>query len=491
MLQFLKMNANQTYTENGALTLLSTGSDCLDLFARIGGMRYADSDEVLKSFIRAYGEDPDLAMKILFYARDVRGGLGERRIFREIMHWLGDHEPLSVRKNIEYIAEYGRFDDLLCLLHTKCEEDVMVCIEKQLKADLQDLEEGKNVSLLGKWLPSVNASSKETVRAAKRIARHLSMEDAEYRKMLSSLRGRISIIENNLRCRAYNFDYSRQPSQALVRYRKAFLRNDAVRYERFIELASRGKVKMNTNTLTPYEIVAPLYEEYWDYYTALSEEEKRAIDVTWRLQEDYTLGENALVVADGSGSMYCGDKVLPAAVAQSLAVYFAERNHGAFHNHFITFSERPQLIEIKGKDIAEKLRYCGSFDEVANTNIERVFQLILKTAVENGLRQKDMPSRLYIISDMEFDMCADGAEITNFDNAKKLYAQHGYQLPQIVFWNVASRNRQMPVSQNEQGAALVSGSSPRTFSMLKKGIFSPMECMMEILGSERYRKIAA
>ena len=179
------------------------------------------------------------------------------------------------------------------------------------------------------------------------------------------------------------------------------------------------------------------------------------------------------------------------AIAEYTDIYYAELNTGAFQNHFITFSENPKLVEIKGKDIYEKVRYCHQFNEVANTNIQRVFELILKTAVKNRVPQKDMPAKIFIISDMEFDYCTEDCSLTNFEYAQRLFEEHGYQLPEVMFWNVASRNQQQPVKINDQGVALVSGCNPRIFSMLKAGILSPYAFMMDVLGSERYAAIVA
>ena len=486
MLQYLKNEANRTVTENGAATYQISQSDCLDLFATIGGLRQADSEEITTRFLRAYAEDADLAMKTLFYGRDVRGGIGERRVFRILIRWLADHEPQSLVKNIPYIAEYGRWDDLLALLGTSCENDALQQIRKQLSADRASLDSDGPVSLLAKWLPSVNASNIETVRTAKRMARALGMNDEQYRKTLSALRERIRIIENHLREKDYTFDYAKQPSKAMFKYRKAFLRNDNERYSSFMEHVAEGRASIHTGALTPYEIINPLFER-----GRISDQERKAIDTTWAIQEDFTNGENALVVIDGSGSMYGGADPIPATVALSLGIYYAERNTGAFHNHFITFSERPQLVEIKGKDIFEKVRYCSKFNEVANTNIQRVFELILKTAVGNGIPKEEMPARVYIISDMEFDCCTQDSSMTNFEYAKNLFAEHGYQLPEVVFWNVSSRNRQQPVRFNDVGVKLVSGCNPRIFSMLKTDSLTPYAFMMEVLGSERYAAIVA
>ncbi len=486
MLDHLKKTANRTFTENGASTPATSGSGCLDLFGTVGALRHRDAAEVRSRFLDAWVEDRDLAMKLLFYARDVRGGLGERRVFRTVLTWLADFAPDTVVKNLAYIPEYGRWDDLLVLFGTPCEGAMLDLVRRQLNADLQALDTDGTVSLLAKWLPSVNASSRETGARAKRVAKYLGMTDAVYRKTLVKLRARIRIIENDLRRRDYTFDYEKQPSQALFKYRKAFLRNDGDRYAEYIRRVRSGRAKMNTGTLFPYEVIAPLLENN------VSAGERDAVDAAWRALPDYTGGENALVVVDGSGSMYWSEeKPLPASVALSLGIYFAERNTGAFRNHFITFSRSPRLVEVRGADLFEKVRYCRQFSEVANTDLQKVFDLILTAATENELPQEDLPDTLYIISDMEFDSCMENAGLSNFEVARENYARRGYRLPGVVFWNVDSRNRQQPVTMNEQGAALVSGCTPRIFSMLAGGELSPYAFMMDVLGAERYRPIAA
>ncbi len=493
-LDFLKNEVNMTTTENGAATYRTTQSDCLDLFATIGALRTADTADVVQRFIKAYAEDADLAMKTLFFARDVRGGLGERRVFRTILAYLAASEPESVRRNLAYIAEYGRYDDLLALLGTPCEADMLALVKAQLARDVEALAASRqqaSVSLLAKWLPSVNASNRKAAANARKIARALGMTDAQYRKTLSALRAHIKIIENNLREKDFTFDYTKQPSKALYKYRQAFLRSDAERYQAFLAKAESDPTVLHAGTLTPYDVIAPVITRI-ENREAFSEAERHSMDVTWRSLEDFAGAENALAVVDGSASMYWGGQgYMPAAVAQSLGIYFAEHNRGAFRGHFITFSRNPQLVEVKGRNIVEKVRYCMSFNECANTDLAKTFELLLKVAVRNNLRQQDMPSKLYVISDMEFDTCAQGAQITNFEHAKAEFARFGYQLPQIVFWNVASRHRQQPVTKNEQGVALVSGCSPQIFSMLSQNQLDPYSYMLSILSSDRYACIAA
>ena len=489
-LEDLRKEENLTYTENGALTNRSTNSYCLDLFATIGALRNAEDNEIISRFIKAYTEDNNMAMKILFFARDIRGGLGERRVFRSIWKWLSLHEAESVRKNITNVPEYGRFDDLLSLLGGPCEKDMLSFIKEQLDKDLAALKIGESVSLLAKWLPSVNTSNKDSVKTAKKLAKALGFSDTEYRKVLVSLRAEIKLMENYLREKDYSFSYEKQPSKALYKYRLAFLRNDRERYSAFLDKAESNPSVMNTGTLTPYDVVAPIINKDKER-VAISKWDRRSMDITWKALPDYTGAENALAVVDGSASMYWYGEYIPAAVAQSLGIYFAEHNKGCFHNHFITFSENPRLIEVKGKDIVEKLRYCMSFNECANTDLQRTFDLILNTAIQNKAKQEEIPEKLYIISDMEFDYCANHAEMTNFECAKKKFAKYGYKLPQIVFWNVESRNLQQPVTKNEQGVALVSGASPQIFSMLSEGILDPYSFMLETLSSERYERISA
>lgn len=489
-ISLLKKEATKTYTENGAVTYRTTMSECLDLFATIGALRKASEKDIISRFSKAYAENSDIAMKTLFFARDIRGGLGERRVFKIIFNWLAVQEPSSVRKNIDNVAEYGRYDDLLSLLGTPCEKDVISYIKDALQKDVEALGKDGNISLLAKWLPSINASNKETVLAAKKIARGLGISDAEYRKTLTALRAQIKIIENNLREKDYTFEYEKQPSKALYKYRQAFLRNDEIRYKSFITKAEENPSVMHTGTLTPYDVIAPIIHKLTGR-NELSVDERKAMDVTWKSLENYVGSENALAVVDGSGSMYWQSAPMPAAVAQSLGIYFAERNTGAFRNHFITFSENPQLVEVKGKDIVEKVRYCMAYNECSNTNLAKTFELLLNTAIKNNLKQEDMPEKLYIISDMEFDSCATGSELTNFEYAKRLFESHGYRLPQVVFWNVASRNTQQPVKMNEQGVALVSGCTPQIFGMLKEDSLDPYTYMMEILSSARYERIAA
>lgn len=485
MLEELKNEANLTHTENGAPAYRSTNSACLDLFAVCGALRQAGEKEIIRKFMRAYTEDPDTAMQILFYARDIRGGLGERRFFQIIVRHLADFRPASVTKNLPLFAEYGRYDDTLSLLGTKCEESLAKHIRSQLNVDLAAADNGKSVSLIAKWLPSVNTSSLRTRQQAKQLCHLLGMKEKEYRRTLSALRKHIGIVEDHLCRRDYSFDYSQIPGKALFQYRRAMWHNDRTRYENYLQKVHSGKAKMNTGTLYPYEIVrATMYEHDPDILCSL--------DTAWNALQDFTDSRNALAVVDGSGSMYCdyGGGILPITVAVSLGLYFAERNRGHFANHFITFSETPRLVKLKGNDIAAKAQHCMYYNEIANTDLYEVFMLILITAVKNNLPQSELPELLYIISDMEFDMGVN-PDKTVFEDAKEKFEDYGYKLPQVIYWNVAARNEQYPVRMNEKGTALVSGASPMLFSHMMSHDLSPFTLMEQILNSDRYKKICA
>ena len=351
---------------------------------------------------------------------------------------------------------------------------------------------GKPVSLLGKWLPSCNTSSDRTKAYAASVRRLLGLSEKKYRKTLSALRSYIDVLEKRLCKMDYTFDYSKQPSKALFKYRQAFLRNDSDRYNQFIENVKNGKTVMHTSSLYPYDIIRACEGLGASAETAgFLADEIDNLDVTWHSLTDHSTSQNAIAVVDGSGSMYSDyASVRPIDVAVSLGIYFAEHSKGSFANHFITFSQSPRMIELKGKNIYEKAKYCMSFCEVSTTNIAAVFRLILRTAVKNNVPPQEMPDTIYIISDMEFDYQSDNSQ-TAFNYAKKLFEKYGYKLPAIVFWNVESRREQCPVRMDTTGAVLLSGASPVLFRYAVSGSCDPVSIMNEIIFSERYRPISA
>lgn len=478
--------SNKGLTQNGAVTNRSSGTFCLDLFFAAGAMRQASEEEIAAAVTRAYAEDPVKTLKIVFFARDARGGLGERRFFRVAVKALARFAPEAVERNIPYIAEFGRYDDLLILLDTQCADKAMEIVKERLDADIAAMREGGKVSLLAKWLPSVNASSKATRNAARDVAARLGYTERSYRKTLSELRAYSDILENRLRERDYTFDYSKQPSCAMFKYRKAFFRNDGERFTEYLNAVNSGKAKLNASALFPYEIIRKCLSG------EVSENERLSLDTTWRNLPAFGEMGNAIAVVDGSGSMTYSPRggVRPIDAALSLGIYFAEHNKGAFADHFITFSRTPRMVEVKGNDIVEKARYCATFDEVANTNLEAVFNLILETAVNSRAKREELPEKIFIISDMEFDGCVDGGnDLTLYDTMKAKFKQYGYKLPDVVFWNVNSFGNNVPVRYKDSGTALVSGFTPALFDMVAGGEISPEVVMNKAIESERYAMV--
>jgi len=287
--------------------------------------------------------------------------------------------------------------------------------------------------------------------------------------------------------------YSAVPSQAARLYRNAFDRHDHERYQEYLTQVQRGEEKINTATLYPYQI-----------YRDAQNESSEALETLWSNLPDYTQGKNALVVADTSGSMYGrsfrSNSVSPIAVSVSLALYFAERNEGPFKNHFITFSEEPKFQKIQGHTLLDKINSIEDTEWGYNTDLQKVFALLLNAAQQAGASEAEMPETIYIISDMEFDQCIRfgditpiggmlPAEYTNFESIEKEYQRAGYSLPNLVFWNVDARSGEnFPVRQDQSGVTLVSGFSPVIFSMAVEGK-APYQLMIETIESERYQSI--
>jgi len=488
---------NKSVTENGAVGYRTTGKSLLDINFAVASLRSASEDEIIERFKKAYFENKILAMKWLFFARDVRGGLGERRLFRTAMKFVADYEPEFVARVMPLISEYGRFDDMWEFLDSeKLRHVVLVYIDLQLKCDLSGWRSNKPISLLAKWLPSVNASSTETKRYAKIIRKYLGMSERVYRKLLSDLREYIDVVERKMSAKQWgDIKYEAVPSRANLIYSDAFLRNDEERRRDFLSKLESGEKKINASVLYPHDIVHKYMSNthYWGVgnYDA-------TLEAMWKALPDTVQGNgNTIVVADGSGSMTCsvGGGVSALDVANSLAIYFAEHSSGEFKDKYITFSSRPQLVDFSNaKTLRGKISIAMSHCEISNTNIEAVFNLILSTATMNRMSQEDIPANVLIISDMEFDgaVCSNSScriDENLFKVIERKYAEAGYKLPRLVFWNVNSRTGTIPVRENDMGVALVSGFSVNICKMVMSGKTDPYECLLETINSERYQPV--
>jgi len=488
LVQAIQSSPSTTLTENSAVTFTSTTSKVLDLFSRGAALRTRTDAEVVSLFSDAYYENKLLALKCLFYIRDVRGGQGERKTFRTCLKWLSTVDFPAVLANIDNIANYGRYDDILCLLDTH-EVEIAEYLRKTLAADVLLAMSGKSTSLLAKWMPSVNTSSAETRMQAKKLVRLFGCSDKEYRKTLSQLRAAINIVESKMCAKDWDsIEFSKVPSRASMIYKKAFRRHGESRYDAWLQAVEKGEAKINASTLFPYDLVREAMKYYGGWKVEADVQSAiKTIDLQWKNLPNYLEKNphNGLVVADVSGSM----SGLPIQVSISLAIYFAERNIGTFKDCFITFSGNPTLQKIEGSNIVEKVENLNSAEWEMNTNLQAVFDLILRAAKKDKVPAKDMPETIFIISDMEFDSACGGTQ-TNFEAIEKKYAESGYKIPTICFWNVDSRNDQSPVTKNQQGVTLVSGCSPSIFKSVMSGeTITPYDFMLEVLNSNRYNKV--
>lgn len=510
--QTLDNEMNVSTTENGAVGYRTTGKALLDLNFAVASLRKLSDNEVAERFTKAFCEDKILAMRWLFYARDVRQGLGERRLFRVVLANLVKSNPEMVIPVINLIPEYGRYDDLWCLLdNPDAAIAVYKIVDAQLAQDFKNMLENKPISLLAKWMPSINASSPKTKEYGKKLCKALHLTEREYRKALSKLRKHLDVVEVKMSNKNWSeIKYEAVPSRANLIYNKAFLRNDEDRRREYLGQLERGETKINASTLFPHDIVA----KYTGGRAYGMTSRDATIEALWKALPNTVNGcGNTIVVADGSGSMSTRvdskSSVSALDVANSLAIYFAERSSGQFKDKYITFSENPQLVDFSHcASLHAKLQTARAHNEVANTNIEAVFDLILTSAVNNHMSQEDLPANILIISDMEFDDCATTTGTTSyrdvwgywrsqrvapsprlFDEIAKKYAEAGYKVPRLVFWNVASRTGTIPVKENDLGVALVSGFSVNVAKMVMSGKTDPFECLLETLCSERYDPI--
>ena len=496
----LKVANNFTYTENGAVTHRTTQSDLLDMFALGGSFRNRSDEDVILMFRKAFAENPTYALKCLFYLRDVRGGQGERRFFRVAMKDLAKQDAEAARRNMIHIPEFGRWDDLYIFVGTALEADAMKIMKDQLELDVQC----KTPSLLAKWMKSENTSSGESRRLGNITRTYFGMSHKQYRKTLSILRERINVLERLMSAGKWDeIEFDKIPSKAGMKYKNAFARHDfereqAKNVQTYAEFAKDETKTVNAKTLYPYECVE---EAFKCCRYAMDNTQRLMANKYWDNLADYINGAtfNGMAIVDTSGSMMG----TPMNVAISLGMYCGEKAKGPFANHFITFSSNPTFIEIEGADFCDKVQRMSRADWGGSTNVEAAFDLMLKTAVNSGCTQDDIPQNLIIISDMEFDGCVTCGPVSNsrwgggnrvgrnnttlFENIEAKWARYGYKMPHLIFWNVDARQNNIPMLGNGP-VSYVSGFSPSIFETILSGK-TGYELMMEKLDSERYAVI--
>ena len=492
---------NVSVTENGAIGYKTTGHPLLDINFAASSLRSKSEKEIVDMFEKAYYDTPLDSILWLFYLRDVRGGMGERRSFRIILKHMADNHPKEIAGVIPYIAEYGRYDDMWVLLETQFKEPVIKLLKEQIVSDLNGVKENKPISLLGKWLPSrcsKNAKNKQYVNL---ICTNLGISPYTYQKITSTLRKHLKIVECDMSAGRWSvIDYNKVPAKANLLYNSAFLKHDEERRRRFLSALENHEegIKINAGTLFPHDIVHR-YINY-SYHGAICNTLNQTLEELWKALPAEAGDADTMIVSDGSGSMWQKvDKNAPCGslraweVCAALTIYFAERATGAYKNTFVTFGSNPQYVNITNcKTLVSKINYLLMHTDCSSTNMEAVFDMILKTAVTNHLTQEQLPGTVLVLSDMEFNdsyACNPRLDATLFGHITKKYETVGYKMPKLAFWNLCSRTGTIPMKQNENGLVLVSGFSPATMKMVMSGNLDPFDAMLDVLYTERYRPI--
>lgn len=474
--------AHMTKTTNGAVALNTSSNTVLDLFSVIGSLRNASEDRIASLWKYAFRENPDLAMKTLFYARDVRGGLGERETFRTILRYAATEAPESVKKNLSLVGYFGRFDDLYALVGTPCEDAMWQIMKEQFQMDLASMREGKSVSLLAKWMKTPDASSENTRKLGIQTALKLGYTVKAFKKDLRALRRYLDIPEIKMCANEWDtICYKNVSANCMLKNRNNFRTHDEDRFAAYLESVKKGEVSIKAGTLYPYEIV-----EKYLYGRECSND---VLNLQWESLPNYVEDGNILIMADVSGSM----SGRPMATSIGMAMYFAERNKGDFHGLFMTFSNKPQFVHLKGDTISERIHSIERANWDMNTNLDAAMQKILDLAQKSDTSKEDMPKALVIVSDMQIDRCVDTNDNRLFyDRWKEKFEAAGYDMPSIVFWNVNSVKDTFHSDCNIKGVQYYSGQSVSVFKNIFQGIeFDPVEAMLAVLLNERYEKVAA
>jgi hypothetical protein len=451
-------------TENGAKTYDTSLNACVDLFFAIGASR---GKNITSKFERAFQENPEVASKILLWSRDVRGGAGERQIFRDMLVNLEEHHSEVLGPIMKIVPEIGRWDDLLVLKTNTFRTEAFDMIGAALQS---------GDGLCAKWMPRKGEN-------AVALRNHMSMSPKQYRKTLVGL---TSVVEQKMCAKDWdNINFSHVPSVASARYQSAFHRNADEKYQEYKDALARndGSAKVNAGAVYPYDVLKPL-----NSYAGTTN--KEVIKAQWEALPLYIGDELVLPMVDVSGSMSSwkvagNDNLSCMDVAVSLGLYLADKNTGPFSDMFLTFSENSK-IEVLGGDIIAKHRQLKRADWGMSTNLESAFAEILRVGKKHNIADEDMPKYLLVLSDMEFNQFSSDRSAPKA--AKKLYKDAGYTMPNIVWWNLNSRNdKNVPVKYNTDGAALVSGFSPSIMtSILGAKNFTPEAIMLDTINVPRY-----
>lgn len=500
----VKNEAAKALTENGAVGYSTTYDALVDFNFRIPSYR-TNKDALKNDFEKVLTEKDPYALKYLFYLRDCRNGLGERDAFRRCLISALRNiklDPMVLEHVIFMIPAYGRFDDLLCLFGTEFEKIALRIISEQMTLDMQNMEKKEPVSLLAKWLPSDNASSKQSRYYAHKIASYMHIDTRTYRRHVVALRKYLDVTEVKTCANKWgDIDYNKVSSQANIRYREAFMKHDGERRRAYKDALANGDpaVKIHSATNFPHDIV----HQYTKNRSLTHKIYDEIIEQLWKNLPDMPGLNNTLVIRDGSGSMGTviseDSGVTAMDVADALTIYCADRCSDIYCNNFITFSARPKYVSlVEKKSLLEKLVYIRkNFTDCSNTNLEATFDLILQAAISANLSQEKLPEQILIISDMEFDCATEQwaagyhrvADKALMETIVAKFEAAGYKMPKLVFWNVNSRTNTIPMMKNDAGVILVSGFSVNIINQVLSGKTSPRDAILCALDSENYAEI--
>ncbi|QHJ78939.1 MAG: hypothetical protein [Caudoviricetes sp.] len=450
---------NGSTTANGMATNKSSFSACVDLFGSIGSSRGKDISSL---FHRAYKENSDYAIRTLLWARDIRGGAGERQTFISLLKELAKVDHDSASRALCRVPELGRWKDVVSFFDSEISEQAMALVAIAL---------ANNDGLAAKWMPRKGPD-------AARLRRFLELDARSYRKLLVSMS---TTVEQQMCAGKWTeIDFSKLPSVASARYQKAFGRNAPDQYSAFIEKLEKGETKINAGAVFPYDI------------TKSSMRGNASVaEAQWKAQPDYIQNstERLLPVIDVSGSMGVSaggsNTVTCMDVAVSLGLYVAERMKGVFADQFISFSEQPTIHKVSGS-LQERLRSVYRAPWGYSTNLEAVFKLILDSAIRYNISEDEMPTKVVIFTDMEFNQ-ADKRAHTALDMINDRYVDAGYKRPGLIFWNLNAREGNIPVTVDNQGTSIVSGFSPSLMKTILSGeVTTPVDMMLDVIMNERY-----
>jgi hypothetical protein len=469
MTTFVDAVVNQeARTKNGMKARKSTANACVDLFFKAGALRGKD---IVPSFVAAMAENKEYALRIAAWLRDVRGGAGERQLFRDILVHLENTDPEAAKALLAKVPELGRWDDLF-VFKTKELKSVAYTM-------LGDALRERN-GLAAKWTPRKGPVALE-------IREFFGMSPKFYRKSLVEM---TKVVESEMCANAWDgINFSHVPSVAASRYKKAFNRHTS-KYSEYVQSLVKGdnpEVKVNASAVYPYDV---LKGRIGTYGVKFDKTELDLIQKQWEALPNFVGDASILPLVDVSGSMTStagkNSKLTCLEIAVSLGLYLADKNKGKFKDTFLTFSDSPELLHLKG-NINQKIDQMVKSQWMMSTNLHKALDKILKTAVTAGVLQEEMPEMLLILSDMQFNAC-----VTFDDSAMQMmqrkYESAGYKMPKVVFWNLNAYDN-APVKFDESGTALVSGFSPSIVKPLLSGNlekFTPESVMLETIMQDRY-----